>query len=210
MFVGGHRTSRDGNVWPPRVEAIYPGIGTFPVLCRSTTSMPKLQKEWEENNLFFYLPVTVKTLASVSQYCIKILTERQGEPHCARSLAQTLTPSSACSFLLFFTFSGMSLSTLSLLESVPNSSSKLLQDSRSISLSSFSSQFLMVLLASSYTCRHRDKLSSFPAESSNWAKLIHTYNQNHSTHIITGKPSEASRSSNIKTLSQMAFMLNTC
>lgn len=60
-----------------------------------------------------------------------------------------LTPSSAWTFLLFLTFSGMSLSTLSLSDAVPNSSSKLRHDSSSMSLSSFSSQFLMVLLASS-------------------------------------------------------------
>ena len=65
------------------------------------------------------------------------------------STGSVLTPSSAWTFLLFLTFSGMSLSTLSLSDAVPNSSSKLRHDSSSMSLSSFSSQFRMVLLASS-------------------------------------------------------------
>ncbi len=66
-----------------------------------------------------------------------------------RKKAWTLTPSSAVIFLLFFTFSGRSFWTLSLLAKDPNSSSNSLQDSRSIRRSSFSSQPCILLLASS-------------------------------------------------------------
>ncbi len=80
-----------------------------------------------------------------------------------------LTPSSAVSFLLFFTFSGSSFLTLSMVLSEPNSFSKSLQDSSSISRSSFSSQLLMLLLASSKICRHFCSLSGSSIDSSNLA-----------------------------------------
>lgn len=85
-----------------------------------------------------------------------------------------LTPSSAVSFLLFFTFSGSSFLTRSIVASAPNSLSKSLQDSSSSSRSSFCSQFLRLLLASSKTCRHLCSRSGSSTDSSNLAELIQT------------------------------------
>lgn len=85
-----------------------------------------------------------------------------------------LTPSSAVSFLLFFTFSGSSLLTRSIVASSPNSLSKSRQDSSSSSRSSFCSQFLRLLLASSKTCRHFCSRSGSSTDSSNLAELIQT------------------------------------
>lgn len=86
-----------------------------------------------------------------------------------------LTPSSAVSFLLFFTFSGSSFLTRSIVASAPNSLSKSRQDSSSSSRSSFCSQFLRLLLASSKTCRHLCSRSGSSTDSSNLAELIQTW-----------------------------------